>query len=133
MPKKIMIVDDSATARMVIHRCLEIGVSRKAEYIQAVNGKDALEKLKDNPVDLIVTDVNMPEMDGEELVKVLNTTPEYKNIPVIVVSSVANPALKEAVEKHGVSTMISKPLSPSILATAVNKLEIEGLGDSETW
>ena len=67
--QRIIIVDDSSMARMFIQRCLEaIGFSQ-AEFIEAKNGQDALDKIDDVSIDLIVTDLTMPVMDGETLLK----------------------------------------------------------------
>ncbi|MFC1492352.1 response regulator [candidate division KSB1 bacterium] len=126
MSKKILIVDDSATARMVISRCVEMGVSNETEIILAEHGEDALEKLNDNIVDLIITDINMPVMDGEEFIIKLNKSEELSKIPIIVVSSVASPTLEVILTTHGVNTVVSKPVSPMIIADAIKALEIDG-------
>ncbi len=126
MSKKILVVDDSATARMVIKRCIEMGVTNETEIILAEHGLDALAKLEDEKVDLIITDINMPEMGGEELIVKLHKSPELKKIPVIVVSSVASTTLELILNTHGVNTVVSKPVSPMIIADAIKALEIEG-------
>ncbi|MFC1563847.1 response regulator [candidate division KSB1 bacterium] len=126
MSKRILVVDDSATARMVIKRCVEMGVQNETEIILAENGKDALDKLNEGLMDLIITDINMPEMNGEEFIVELHKSDDYKNIPVIVVSSVASPTLELILTSHGVNTVISKPVSPMIIADAIKALNIEG-------
>jgi two-component system chemotaxis response regulator CheY len=126
MPKKILVVDDSATARMVIKRCVEMGVTNETEIILAEHGKDALEKLEKDSVDLIITDINMPVMDGEEFIVKLHKSPELKKIPIVVVSSVASPTLEVILTTHGVNTVVSKPISPMIIADAIKALDIEG-------
>ncbi|MCP4726034.1 MAG: response regulator, partial [bacterium] len=94
--------------------------------ILAEHGKDALEKLEDNIVDLIITDINMPVMGGEELIVKLHKSEELKGIPVIVVSSVASPTLEVILTTHGANTVISKPVSPMIITDAIKALDIEG-------
>ena len=92
-PRKIMIVDDSATARMFVRRCLEISrVFESAEYLEAGNGVEALKLLQEHAVEMIFTDLTMPEMDGESLFKRVMANPKYNEIPVVVISSIGNPA-----------------------------------------
>lgn len=75
--QKIVIVDDSAMARMFIQRCLEaIGFSQ-AEFVEAENGQDALAKIVGAPLDLLVSDLTMPVMDGEALLKEIKSDSRY--------------------------------------------------------
>ncbi len=76
---RIAIVDDSATARLFIRRCLEIIGFFEADFIEAENGKDALTKIREEQPDLLITDLNMPLMDGETLLKWLKTSPRFGN------------------------------------------------------
>jgi two-component system, chemotaxis family, chemotaxis protein CheY len=115
--KRILIADDSATARMFLQRCLEIAGCRDAEFIEAANGAEALELLGgDGTVDLVVTDLTMPEMDGMELLDRIQASPKLHGIPVIVVTSAKNPARREKLESMGVAAVLGKPISPATVA-----------------
>ncbi|MBN2711840.1 MAG: response regulator [Planctomycetes bacterium] len=122
MLRKIMIVDDSATARMFTRRCLEITGCNESEFVEAVNGRDALEKLRESAVDLVVSDVTMPEMDGRELVMRIVASPKLNSIPVVVITSAGNPALEEELKSMGVLAVIAKPISPPLLEEALKSL-----------
>lgn len=113
--KRIAIVDDSETARMFIRRCLEIIGLAEATIVEAEHGKDALEKIKDEPVDLLLTDLTMPVMDGETLLKWVKASPKLCDIPVIVISSAGNPAKEAELLKLGAVAVLAKPVSPAKL------------------
>ncbi|MCW8859733.1 MAG: response regulator, partial [Deltaproteobacteria bacterium] len=93
--KKIIVADDSSTARMFIKRCLQIIGLGDAEIIEAEHGKEALAAAKAQDVDLLLTDLNMPVMDGETLLKWVKSSPKLCDLPVIVITSAGNP-VKEA-------------------------------------
>ena len=91
--KRIIVADDSATARMFIKRCLEIIGLGDAEIIEVEDGKQALKAAKEKPTDLLLTDLNMPVMDGETLVKWVKASPKLADMPIVVISSAGNPFL----------------------------------------
>lgn len=113
--KRIAIVDDSETARMFIRRCLEIIGLAEATFVEAEHGKDALEKIKDGQVDLLLTDLTMPVMDGETLLKWVKASPKLCDIPVVVISSAGNPAKEAELLKLGAVGVLAKPVSPAKL------------------
>lgn len=125
----VMIVDDSATARMVIKRCFEIGVSTEAVIIEATNGVEALEKLKDAKIGLIITDLNMPNMSGQELLQNIKKSDHLNKIPVIVITSVANPKIEKSLVEDGVAAVLGKPISPMRMSDVILGLNIEGLDE----
>ncbi len=118
--KRIVIADDSATARMFIKRCLEIIGCGGAELVEAANGKEALARVKEAPTDLVITDLNMPVMDGETLLKWINANPKLNQIPVLVVSSAGTPAKEAELMGLGALAILSKPVNPPAL---LEKLE----------
>ena len=122
MPKNILIVDDSATSRMVIRKCLSMGGYEGVVYFEAANGVEALDLLKDNEIDLILTDLVMPEMDGEELVVNTRQSDKFRTIPIIVISSIANPAYESKLISLGASAVLNKPLSPMALDKTVKNV-----------
>ena len=114
--KRIMIIDDSVTSRMIIKKCFMIAGYREADFIEAENGLHALTILEESSVDLIVTDLNMPKMDGNSLVKKLNAREESRQIPVLVITSLGNEVTQNDLMKQGVIAVIKKPLCPESLS-----------------
>lgn len=120
--KRIVLADDSQTARMFIRRCLEIIGFQEAEIVEAVNGKAALVLVKEKPTDLLVTDLNMPVMDGETLVKWVKANPKLSELPILVITSAGNPAKEAELIKLGVFGVLSKPVSPPNLLEILTPL-----------
>ncbi|RKX84601.1 MAG: response regulator [Spirochaetes bacterium] len=111
--KRILITDDSATSRMIIKRCIEMAGFFDIEYIEAEDGLQALTKLDTEKVDLIITDLKMPKMDGKTFIRKLKSSDDKKDIPIVVVSSLDNAILEERLKREGVMAVIGKPLSPA--------------------
>lgn len=122
MGKKVLIVDDSATARMLIRRCFEIAGWMDAEFVEASDGQDALGKISGDGVDLLVTDLNMPNMDGVELVRRVRGGTQCPECPVIVITSTGNEAKEAQLREVGASLILSKPISPAMISDALEKL-----------
>lgn len=130
---KIAVVDDSATARMFIRRCLEIAGFEGAEIIEAENGRDALEKIRQQGVDLLLTDLTMPVMDGTTLLKWIKANPKLAEIPVLVISSAGNPAKEKELKELGAMGILDKPVSPARLNHFLHDLlESQGGGNDCT-
>jgi len=120
---EIMIVDDTASGRYIISAVLK---EEGHEVIEAVDGKDALEKI--NPsVKMVITDLNMPHINGLELVKILKENPDYKSIPVIMVSSESEEGIKAEGRAAGVTEWINKPVSAGRLRDLVGRGLTEGI------
>lgn len=133
--KKIVVADDSTTARMFVIRCLEIIGLNGSEFLPAANGREALELLKKDGVDLLVTDLNMPEMDGATLLKKVKASPRLHEIPVVVVSSGSNPAKNAELKKLGALAVLEKPVSPAALLDVLGPLihPEEKSNDGSAW
>ena len=116
---RIIIADDSATARMLIRRCLEIIGLGDALIIETEDGKAALAAAKENLPDLLLTDLNMPVMDGETLLKWVKASPKLCDLPVVVITSVGNPEKEAQLLKLGARQVIHKPLTPPRLLQAL--------------
>lgn len=108
MANVILVVDDSSTVRKFVSVSLNM---QGFTVITACDGMDALEKLPASKVDLLITDLNMPNMDGFELIKALRENPEYKDLPVIILSSLSDNDSKEKGTRLGVSSYLMKPFS----------------------
>jgi two-component system chemotaxis response regulator CheY len=117
--KRIVIADDSATARMFIRRCLDIIGLGDAEIVEAEHGKEALTAAKAAPTDLLLTDLNMPVMDGETLLKWVKASPKLCEMPVIVITSAGNPAKEKELLKLGALKVLNKPVAPPMLMEAL--------------
>ncbi len=121
--KTILVVDDSSVARKIVVRCLKILGHGECDFPEAGHGQEALDILKENEVDLVVTDLNMPIMDGVALVRKLKASPRFQHIPIIVVSSLLNEAAKDELRERGVDLLVEKPLSPVGLSAALSEIE----------
>ena len=119
MAKTILIVDDSTSSRQVV------GIALKGagyDVIEGCDGKDALTKLDGRQINLIVSDVNMPNMDGLSFVKAAKQLPAYKFTPVIMLTTEAGEAKKAGGKAAGVRAWVVKPFQPPVLLDAVSKL-----------
>ena len=119
MAKTIMVVDDSASLRQVVSIALKGG---GYDVIEACDGKDALAKLSGQKIHLIISDVNMPNMDGLSFVKAAKQKPEYKFTPVIMLTTEAGDAMKQQGQAAGAKAWVVKPFQPAQMLTAVSKL-----------
>jgi len=116
MYSHILIADDSATSRMIIQRCLQIVGLSDATFYEAGDGIEALDILtRHKEIDLIVTDINMPKMDGANFIRRLKLDPALVSKEVIVVSSVLSGPLIDALKELKVKAMIKKPINPQEL------------------
>lgn len=113
--KTILIVDDSSTSRMILRRCFKIAGFNKVEFISAKNGLEALDIVEREPIDLIVTDINMPKLNGENLIKKLSGDGRLKKIAVIVISSRSESTEIDELTRLGVRYVLPKPLKPEKL------------------
>lgn len=119
MAKTIMIVDDSATLRQVVSIALK---GAGYDVLEGCDGKDALAKLTGQKVHLVISDVNMPNMDGITFVKELKTKPTYKFTPVIMLTTEAGEDKKALGQAAGVKAWVVKPFKPEQMIGAVAKL-----------
>jgi len=119
-----LIVDDSSTSRMIVQRCLEMAGLAECRFSHAENGLDALAALRKDhgAFDLIVTDLNMPKMDGATFVRLVKKDPATSGIAVIVVSSIADGEAEAELLNQGAAAVVKKPVSPAKLADALGGL-----------
>lgn len=119
MAKTIMIVDDSASIRTVVRLTLE---QKGFTVIDAVDGVDALKKLNGVKIHLLITDVNMPNMDGITLVKEAKKLPAYKFTPMMMLTTESSDEKKMQGRSAGAKAWLVKPFQPPTLLNAVSKL-----------
>lgn len=119
MGKTVMIVDDSASLRQVV----KIALSNAGyDVVEACDGKDALAKMNGSRLHLIISDVNMPNMDGIELVKQVKQSASHKFTPIIMLTTEGGEAKKQQGQAAGAKAWVVKPFQPQQLLTAVSKL-----------
>ena len=119
MAKTILIVDDSVSFRQVVSLALS---GAGYDVIQACDGKDALSKLDGRKLNLIVSDVNMPVMDGLSFVRAAKQLPAYKFTPIIMLTTEAGEDKKAEGKAAGVRAWVVKPFQPAQMLAAVTKL-----------
>jgi two-component system, chemotaxis family, chemotaxis protein CheY len=118
--KKILFVEDSPTMRRIIANSLtKIGFT---QVFDAENGLDALEKLKSSDFDMIITDWNMPEMNGQELVEHLRQQDKYKLTPILMITTRGRQDDFMMAIKSGVNGYIVKPFTPDVLKKKMMEL-----------
>ena len=118
MEKVILVVDDSATVRKFVSASLTM---QGFNVITACDGMDALEKLPSWTFDLVITDLNMPNMDGFELIRSLRENPHYRELPVIILSSLDDSGSMEKGKSLGISSYLVKPFSLEKIQYEVSK------------
>lgn len=119
MAKTIMIVDDSASLRQAV----SIALKREGyDVLEASDGKDGLSKLTGQKVHLIISDVNMPNMDGLTMVSQIKQNPAYKFTPVIMLTTEAGDDMKAKGKAAGAKAWVVKPFKPEQMISAVSKL-----------
>lgn len=115
MAYNLMVVDDSPTMRGVIKKTLQLSGVEIGVLLEAGNGREALEKLENSWVDLILTDLYMPEMDGLELIKRIREHPIFSATPIIVVSTEGREARIDEICQAGVAGFVHKPFRPEVI------------------
>lgn len=119
MAKHILAVDDSKTMRDMINFTLE---GAGYDVTLAVDGSDGFTKLKDNSIDLIITDINMPIMDGIELIEKVRTDGSYSAMPILILTTESANELKQQGQAAGATGWIVKPFVPEKLLKVVARV-----------
>ncbi|MCW8130060.1 MAG: response regulator [Planctomycetota bacterium] len=122
MSLNVLIVDDSATTRAIIAKTLSISGLPLGEIYQAGHGKEALEVVDKCWVDLILADINMPVMNGVEMVERLHARGVLASVPVVVVSTDGSAARQEHLKSLGVRSFVRKPFAPELVRNIVQDL-----------
>ncbi len=118
MKKIILVADDSPSIRKFVSFALKL---KGYEIISASDGMEALEKLPNTKINLVITDLNMPNLDGFELIKAIRNNAELKEIPIIILSSLSgNEEIKKGME-IGANSFLSKPFDQNRIAYEVSK------------
>jgi two-component system, chemotaxis family, chemotaxis protein CheY len=118
---RVLIVDDSPAMRLFVRRVMEISGFDVAECLEASNGTQALEVLKTEWVDAILSDINMPGMDGEELVRRVEADESLRRIPVIIISTDGSRARVDRMLELGARGYVMKPFRPEVLRAELER------------
>jgi two-component system chemotaxis response regulator CheY len=119
MAKTILSVDDSNSIRQMVAFTLK---GAGYEVIEAADGQEGLDKAKTKTVDLVLTDQNMPRMDGITLIKTLRAMPSYKSVPILMLTTESGDAMKSEGKAAGATGWIVKPFDPAKLLEVVKKV-----------
>ncbi|MBU2515368.1 response regulator [bacterium] len=119
MEKVILTVDDSASIRQMVSFTLK---NEGYSVVEAVDGVDALSKLKQQPADMVLTDLHMPNMNGIDLIKNVRSDPNYKFIPIIFLTTESQAEKKQEGKAAGATGWIVKPFKPEQLVGVVKKV-----------
>jgi len=125
MAINLLIVDDSAVMRAMILKIIRMSDLSIGETHEAANGREGLDALDQHWIDLVILDINMPVMGGEEMIDHMLGNPETKDIPVVVVSTEGSETRIERITKKG-AEFIHKPFTPEIISDAVRNIIEKG-------
>jgi two-component system chemotaxis response regulator CheY len=117
--KTIMTVDDSASLRQMVSLVLR---GAGYEVIEAVDGVDGLSKLNSHELHLFLTDINMPNMDGLDFTRQVRAMPQYKFVPIVLLTTESHPEKKQEGKAAGATAWIVKPFNPDQLLAVVKKV-----------
>lgn len=116
---KILAVDDSATMRQMVATALK---ETGHQVLEAADGKEALSKAQGERFDLVITDVNMPQMDGLTLIKELRALPNYRFTPILFLTTESGADMKQQAKASGATGWLVKPFKPDQLLATVGKV-----------
>lgn len=119
MAKTILAVDDSGSLRQMVSFSL---TAAGYQVVQAVDGQDGLDKAKDKTVDLVLTDQNMPIMDGLTLIKNLRSLSSYQKVPILMLTTESSDEMKAKGKAAGANGWLVKPFDPKRLIEVVQKV-----------
>ena len=122
MAYNILLVDDSETVRAVLMKTLNLAQIQLGEIFMAGNGKEALEVLRENWVDLVITDLNMPIMTGFELVDAMQADKLLQTVPVVVVTTEGSATRIDDLKQKGVKGYVRKPFTPEQIKEMITKV-----------
>lgn len=119
MAKTILAIDDSASIRQMVSFTLK---SAGYDVVEAVDGQDGLDKAKARSVQLVLTDQNMPRMDGLSLIRALRALPQYKATPILMLTTESSETMKSQGRAAGATGWLVKPFDPQKLVEVVRKV-----------
>jgi two-component system chemotaxis response regulator CheY len=121
MALNVLVVDDSSVTRAMIIKTMKMASLPLGEIYQAGNGQEGLQQMQEHWIDLALVDINMPVMNGEEMITKLRENPEWENLPVIVVSTEGSQTRIERLQQKGVK-FVHKPFSPETVREVISEI-----------
>ena len=118
----VLVVDDSPFARQATMVCLRAALTQEVRFVEAGDGEQALAAMSEAAPRLVVTDLNMPKMDGGKLLARIKANPKFHRTPVIVVSSVVGTSVAEELRQRGACAVLTKPLTGPKAAEVIEGL-----------
>ncbi len=119
MGKNVLVVDDSTSMRQMVAFTLK---SAGFSVVEGANGQEGLQKLDDHKVDLVISDLNMPVMNGIEMIRQIRTRPQYKFTPILMLTTESQDTKKTEGKAAGATGWIVKPFNPDQLLTVIKKV-----------
>ena len=131
MAINVLVVDDSGVMRSMIIKTIKLSGLQLGETHQAANGREGLDALNEHWIDLVIADINMPVMNGEEMIDRIMESSEHKDIPIVVISTEGSKTRVERLREKG-ARFIHKPFTPEKIRDTVKDLLGEGVFDGAT-
>jgi two-component system chemotaxis response regulator CheY len=128
---RILIVDDSAMMRAMIKRVIKLADVPVDDILEATNGAEALELLKQHDVHLLLTDINMPVMNGAEMLREIALNDRWRNLNRVIISTDGSTVRREEAEELDVRCYLEKPFSPEVLRDVLNELADNEFAETE--
>ena len=125
MALSVLIVDDSPLMRAFVRRVMKLAGFDRADYVEASDGQEALACLKAHHIDVILTDINMPGMNGEEFLRQLENDGKLRTVPAVVISTDATRDRVDRMLQLGAQGYVTKPFSPEVLGAELQRV-LEG-------
>lgn len=122
MAYNVLVVDDSLPMRAIIKKVIKVSGFNVGQIFEAGNGKEALEIVKNEWLDLVLTDYNMPVMNGLELVSEMKRDELYKDIPVVMITTEGSREMVDEFMEKGATDYIKKPFTPEMVRTKLNNI-----------
>jgi len=129
---RILIVDDSAMMRAMIKRVIKLADVNVEDVLEASNGAEGLELLKQHDVQLLLTDINMPVMNGADMLREISLNPDrWRNLSRVIISTDGSTVRREEAEELDVRCYLEKPFSPEVLRDVLNELADNEFAETE--
>ncbi len=128
---RILIVDDSAMMRAMIKRVIKLADVQVEDILEATNGAEGLELLKRHDVQLLLTDINMPVMNGAEMLREISLNDRWRNLSRVIISTDGSTVRREEAEELDVRCYLEKPFSPEVLRDVLNELADSEFAETE--
>ena len=131
MAVNVLVVDDSGVMRSMIIKTIRLSGLQLGDIHEAANGREGLDVLQQNWIDLVIADINMPVMNGEDMINHMLEHPELKDIPIVVISTEGSKSRVERLQNKG-ARFIHKPFTPEVIRDTVKDFLGDGVFDDAT-